>query len=74
MAILNFPDNPQTGDLYTGDSGTTYIFDGVKWIGTIIEAGVQIPGQINNSGKLLSTDGTTLTWVSIDGGTATSTF
>ena len=35
---------------------------------------VQIPSQINNSGKLLSTDGTTLTWVSIDGGTASSTF
>lgn len=37
-------------------------------------ADVQIPSQINNSGKLLTTDGTTLTWVSIDGGTASSTF
>lgn len=35
----------------------------------------QIPAQINNSGKLLTTTGTTLTWVStIDGGTAASTF
>jgi hypothetical protein len=35
----------------------------------------QIPSQINNSGKLLTTNGTTLTWVStIDGGTASSTF
>jgi hypothetical protein len=35
----------------------------------------QIPAQINNSGKLLTTTGTTLTWVStIDGGTASSTF
>lgn len=33
MAILNFPDNPQTDDQYTGDNGTTYIFDGVKWVG-----------------------------------------
>ena len=37
-------------------------------------ADVQIPSQVNNSGKLLTTDGTTLTWVSIDGGTASSTF
>jgi hypothetical protein len=36
---------------------------------------LQIPSQINNSGKLLTTNGTTLTWVStIDGGTASSTF
>ena len=33
MAILNFPNNPQQGDQYTGDNGTTYIFDGVKWVG-----------------------------------------
>jgi len=33
MAILNFPSNPQTNDQYTGDNGTTYIFDGVKWVG-----------------------------------------
>lgn len=33
MAILNFPDNPQTDDQYTGDNGTTYVFDGVKWVG-----------------------------------------
>ena len=35
---------------------------------------VQIPSQVNNGGKLLTTDGTTLTWVSIDGGTASSMF
>lgn len=33
MAILNFPDNPQTDDQYTGDNGTTYTYDGVKWVG-----------------------------------------
>lgn len=33
MAILNFPNNPQEGDQYTGDNNTTYIFDGVKWVG-----------------------------------------
>jgi hypothetical protein len=39
-----------------------------------VAADVQIPSQINNSGRLLTTNGTTLTWVSIDGGTASSTF
>jgi hypothetical protein len=33
MAILNFPSNPHVDDQYTGDNGTTYIFDGVKWVG-----------------------------------------
>ena len=33
MAILNFPDNPVTGNQYTGDNGTTYTYDGVKWVG-----------------------------------------
>jgi len=33
MAILNFPDNPQADDQYTGDNGTTYTYDGVKWVG-----------------------------------------
>lgn len=41
---------------------------------TAMGADVQIPSQINNSGKLLTTNGTTLTWVSVDGGTASSTF
>ena len=33
MAILNFPSNPQVNDQYTGDNGTTYTYDGVKWVG-----------------------------------------
>ena len=33
MATLNFPANPQQGDQYTSDNGTTYVFDGVKWLG-----------------------------------------
>jgi hypothetical protein len=33
MAILNFPDNPELNDQYTGDNSTTYVFDGVKWVG-----------------------------------------
>jgi hypothetical protein len=33
MAILNFPADPQENDQYTGDNGTTYTYDGVKWVG-----------------------------------------
>ena len=33
MAILNFPDDPNVNDQYTGDNGTTYTYDGVKWVG-----------------------------------------
>ena len=35
---------------------------------------IQIPTLSGNSGKILSTNGTTLSWVTIDGGTATTTF
>ena len=38
-------------------------------------ADVQIPSQINNSGKLLTTNGTTLSWTNIlDGGNASTSF
>lgn len=38
-------------------------------------ADVQIPSQINNSGRLLSTNGTTLSWTNnIDGGNASTRF
>ena len=42
-----------------------------------VAADVQIPTQVNNNGKLLTTNGTTLSWTAIstiDGGTASSTF
>lgn len=39
-----------------------------------IGADVQIPSQINSTGKLLSTNGVTLSWVYIDGGDASTTF
>ena len=56
MAILNFPDNPQQGDQYTGDNGTTYIFDGVKWVGHAVAqpAGTN---SITNNGFTLQIDG-----------------
>jgi hypothetical protein len=38
-------------------------------------ADVQIPSQINNSGKLLTTNGTTPSWTNrIDGGNASTSF
>jgi len=47
MAILNFPNSPQTGDQYTGDNGTTYVFDGVKWL-SILAAGGSTNSIVNN--------------------------
>jgi hypothetical protein len=57
MAILNFPDHPQTGDQYTGDNGTTYIFDGVKWLGTA-GAGTSGTNSIVNNGNTVQIDST----------------
>ena len=40
-----------------------------------IGADVQIPAQSGNNGKVLTTDGTTLSWTAtIDGGDASTTF
>jgi hypothetical protein len=58
---LNFPQNPNPGDQYTGDNGITYIYDGVKWVG---HAPTLSPGsnsisnnnhvvQINSTGNLI---------------------
>jgi len=57
MAILNFPDNPQTGDQYTGDNGTTYVFDGVKWLGTA-GSGTSGTNSIVNNGNTVQVDST----------------
>jgi len=57
MAILNFPDNPQTGDQYTGDNGTTYVYDGVKWIGTA-GSGTSGTNSIVNNGYTVQVDST----------------
>lgn len=57
MAILNFPDNPQSGDQYTGDNGTTYIFDGIKWLGTA-GSGTSGTNSIVNNGNTVQIDST----------------
>jgi len=33
MAALKFPLNPVRGVIYTGNNGSTYVFDGIKWVG-----------------------------------------
>jgi len=35
MAKLNFPGGASSGDIYTGENGINYIYDGVKWIGGV---------------------------------------
>ena len=57
MAILNFPDHPQTGDQYTGDNGTTYVYDGVKWLGTA-GSGTSGTNSIVNNGNTVQVDST----------------
>jgi hypothetical protein len=49
--IIDFPNNPppQTGDTYTASNGTTYFYDGNKWIGTSISGGGGI-GQPGDTG------------------------
>jgi hypothetical protein len=37
MSALNFPSGAQTGDQYTGDNGSIYVFDGVKWVGDTVK-------------------------------------
>jgi hypothetical protein len=64
MAILNFPADPQQDDQYTGDNGTTYIYDGVKWIGRA--SGTAGTNSIQNSGFVVQVDG--------DGDLVTPTF
>ena len=40
MAALDFPNSGlTTGTTYTGDNGTVYIYDGVKWVGQVVSSG-----------------------------------
>jgi hypothetical protein len=39
MAKLTFPSDPGVGETYTGDNNITYVFDGVKWIGSTAGSG-----------------------------------
>ena len=56
MAVLNFPSNPQLNDQYTGDNGTTYIFDGVKWVSLLATGGS--PTGLSSNGRSVQLDST----------------
>lgn len=63
----------QTANDRTGDP-LRVAFEKVNENFDELYAAIGIPSQINNVGKLLSTNGTTLSWNHIDGGNASTTF
>ena len=49
MAALNFPLKPVKGTLYTANNGLTYVFDGIKWVGSsVIAVNTETNALINN--------------------------
>jgi len=38
--MLSFPNSPRSGQSYVAPNGQIYVWDGVKWIGTIVSGGV----------------------------------
>ena len=56
MSALNFPSGAVTGDQYTGDNGSVYVFDGVKWVGDTISL-VANPNALVNNGHTVQLDG-----------------
>ena len=65
---LNFPDSPSNGDTVTLN-GATYTYNSTKTIWTK-NASISLPSQSGNSGKYLTTNGTSASWgaVSSSGG------
>ena len=69
MAI-DFPNSPESGDVYTGPNGVSYTFDGIKWIGQEQSSGggAGLPDQTGQAGKFLTTDGSgNATWADAEG-------
>lgn len=68
------PDNPVVGALWFNDNdGRLYIYYDSFWVDTNPATGPSIPSQTGNAGKVLTTNGSTLSWTNeIDGGTASS--
>jgi hypothetical protein len=65
----NFPNSPSTGTSYTVNS-ETWTYNGTGWIrATSITT---LPGQSGNSGKYLTTNGTTISWATVSGGGGSS--
>ena len=55
----NFPNSPSTGTVYTINN-ETWTYDGSGWDRSVLSTA--IPGQTGNSGKYLTTNGTTISW------------
>lgn len=80
MAI-NFPLNPNVNDSYTF-SDKTWVYNGLGWqllasgntFATIsyVDGSIAnvdaLPSQTGNSGKYLTTDGTTASWATVEAG------
>lgn len=65
------PENPLPGDLwYDTESGRTYIYYDSSWIDAAPKGatGTVLPNQNGNTGKFLTTDGSNLSWATVDGG------
>jgi len=60
----NFPNSPSTGTSYTVNS-ESWTYDGSGWIRSNLATA--IPGQTGNSGKYLTTNGTTISWTTLTG-------
>ena len=56
----NFPNSPTQGTTTTID-GKTWVYDGTGW-GRTTSADTLLPSQVGNSGKYLTTDGSTANW------------
>jgi hypothetical protein len=41
--ILDFPPSPIIGTIYVGDNGVSYVYDGIRWTGTLDNPGPQGP-------------------------------
>lgn len=65
------PASPQIGDVWVDtDDNKVYFWDGTSWVDAVTE----LPSQTGNSGKYLTTNGTSTSWGTIDlSGYATTT-
>jgi hypothetical protein len=68
------PTNPSTGTLWFNDTeGRLYIYYDRFWVDTNPAVGPTIPSMTGNAGKILSTNGSTMSWTNeLDGGNASS--
>jgi hypothetical protein len=59
---ISFPSNPSVNDTYT-NAGFSWTWDGKHWNKLII--GSSLPSQTGNSGKYLTTNGSTISWATV---------